>query len=40
LNTAGIQSQLDTIKRGVVEVLPEDELISKLEKGRPLRIKA
>ena len=40
LNTAGIQAQLDTIKRGVVEVLPEDELISKLEKGRPLRIKA
>jgi tyrosyl-tRNA synthetase len=40
LNTAGIQAQLDTIKRGVVEVLPEEELISKLEKGRPLRIKA
>ena len=40
LNTAGIQAQLDTIKRGVVEVLPEEELISKLEKGKPLRIKA
>ena len=37
---AGIQEQLETIKRGVVEVLPEEELIAKLKKGRPLRIKA
>ena len=37
---AGIQAHLDTIKRGAVEVLPEEELIAKLKKGKPLRIKA
>lgn len=31
---------LDTIKRGAVDVLVEDELIAKLKEGRPLRIKA
>jgi tyrosyl-tRNA synthetase len=35
-----LQSQLEIIKRGAVEVLPEEELIAKLRKGRPLRIKA
>ena len=34
------QSQLEIIKRGAVEVLPEDELIAKLKRGRPLRVKA
>jgi tyrosyl-tRNA synthetase len=34
------QSQLEIIKRGAVDVLPEDELIAKLKQGRPLRIKA
>ena len=37
---ADLQSQLAIIKRGAVEVLPEDELIAKLKKGRPLRVKA
>jgi len=37
---ADLQSQLAIIKRGAVEVLPEDELIAQLKKGRPLRIKA
>lgn len=37
---AGIQTQLELIKRGAVEVLPEDELVAKLKTGRPLRIKA
>ena len=37
---ARIQAQLDTIKRGAVEVLPEEELIAKLKKNRPLRVKA
>src|SRR5688500_9205523 len=37
---AGFQEQLETIKRGAVEVLPEEELMAKLKKGRPLRIKA
>jgi tyrosyl-tRNA synthetase len=32
--------QLEIIKRGAVEVLPEDELIVKLKRGRPLRVKA
>jgi tyrosyl-tRNA synthetase len=35
-----ISAQLDAIKRGAVEVLLEEELISKLKKGRPLRVKA
>ena len=40
LSMADLQSQLAIIKRGAVEVVPEDELIAKLKKGRPLRIKA
>jgi tyrosyl-tRNA synthetase len=35
-----VQAQLEVIKRGVVEVLPEDELVSKLRTGRRLKIKA
>ncbi|MBM4260080.1 MAG: tyrosine--tRNA ligase [Deltaproteobacteria bacterium] len=35
-----VQSQLEIIKRGAMEVLPEPELIDKLKRGRPLRIKA
>ena len=35
-----IKSQLEVIKRGAVEVLPEEELIAKLKRGRPLRVKA
>lgn len=35
-----IQESLDVIKRGVEELLPEAELVKKLEKGQPLRIKA
>ena len=35
-----LQEQLALIKRGAVEVLPEEELIAKLKKGRPLRVKA
>ena len=38
--TADLQSQLEIIKRGAVDVLPEEELVAKLKKGRPLRIKA
>jgi tyrosyl-tRNA synthetase len=34
------QNQLELIKRGAVEVLPEEELVAKLKRGRPLRIKA
>ena len=35
-----ISAQLEVIKRGAVEVLPEEELVAKLKQGRPLRIKA
>ncbi len=34
------KKQLETIKRGTVEIIQEGELLKKLEKGRPLRIKA
>src|SRR5437660_8876578 len=34
-----IQTQLEVIKPGAVEILPEEELIAKLKKGRPLRVK-
>lgn len=34
-----IEEQLKIIKRGVVELIPEDELNKKLQKGKPLRIK-
>jgi tyrosyl-tRNA synthetase len=32
--------QLEVVRRGAVEILPEDELVAKLEQERPLRIKA
>ncbi|MBI3753061.1 MAG: tyrosine--tRNA ligase [Deltaproteobacteria bacterium] len=35
-----IQTQLSLIKRGAAELILEDELIKKLETGKPLRIKA
>jgi tyrosyl-tRNA synthetase len=35
-----VQTQLERIKRGAIDVLPEDELVAKLNKGRPLRVKA
>jgi tyrosyl-tRNA synthetase len=34
------EEQLGIIKRGVVEIIEEEELLKKLKKGRPLRIKA
>jgi tyrosyl-tRNA synthetase len=37
---AGVETQLEIIKRGAVEVLPEEELNAKLKQNRPLRIKA
>jgi tyrosyl-tRNA synthetase len=40
VNLIDISAQLDVIKRGAIEVLPEEDLISKLKKGRPLRVKA
>ncbi len=35
-----LDKQLAIIKRGAVDILPEEELIAKLKKGRPLRVKA
>ncbi|MCM5705327.1 tyrosine--tRNA ligase [Larsenimonas salina] len=37
---ADVSEALSIIKRGVHEILVEDELVKKLESGRPLRIKA
>ena len=34
------QAQLEIIDRGAEEVLVRDELIKKLDRGEPLRIKA
>ncbi|MEE8638198.1 MAG: tyrosine--tRNA ligase [Candidatus Margulisiibacteriota bacterium] len=34
-----IEEQLKIIKRGAAELIPEDEFIKKLKKGKPLRIK-
>ena len=34
------REQLRLIKRGAVEILPEQELLSKLARGKPLRVKA
>ncbi|MDD5383104.1 MAG: tyrosine--tRNA ligase [Candidatus Margulisbacteria bacterium] len=34
-----VAEQLKLIKRGVIELIPEDEFVKKLEQGRPLRIK-
>jgi tyrosyl-tRNA synthetase len=36
----GTERQLDLIKRGTVEIISEEELRKKLEKGRPLTVKA
>jgi tyrosyl-tRNA synthetase len=35
-----IEAELQLIKRGAVEIVREEELVAKLKKGRPLRIKA
>jgi len=34
-----IEEQLEIIKRGAIDLIPEDEFIKKLGKGKPLRIK-
>lgn len=34
-----IQKQLEIIKRGIAELIPEEELVGKLKRGRPLKIK-
>ncbi len=36
----GVEEQLELIKRGADEVLREEELVTHLKEGRPLRIKA
>jgi tyrosyl-tRNA synthetase len=37
---ASIDESLALIKRGIDELIPEEELVAKLKEGRPLRIKA
>ncbi len=39
IDTTNIQSTLELIKRGCDEILVEEELIAKLKKGTPLKIK-
>lgn len=34
-----VEDQLNIIKRGVVEIIPEDQLADKLKSGRPLKVK-
>jgi len=34
-----METQLREIKRGVVDIVSEQELIEKLKRGRPLRVK-
>src|SRR5205814_6986995 len=34
-----VDAQLEILRRGVVDLLPEDELAAKLREGRPLRVK-
>jgi len=33
------RAQLDALRRGAVEIIPEEELLKKLERGTPLRVK-
>jgi tyrosyl-tRNA synthetase len=40
MKTIPIEEQLEVIKRGAVEVVSDEELVAKLKKGRPLRVKA
>jgi len=35
-----IKAQLEVIKRGAVEIINDEDLIAKLKKGKPLRVKA
>ena len=35
-----VEKQLEVIKRGAVDLVDEDELIAKLKRGKPLRVKA
>lgn len=37
---ASIDESLALIKRGIDELIPEEELVAKLKEGRPLRVKA
>lgn len=37
---ADIREQMEVIRRGVVEIISEEELVEKLRRGKPLRIKA
>jgi tyrosyl-tRNA synthetase len=39
MTTASLEQQLGIIRRGTVDVLPEDDLAKKLQERRPLRVK-
>lgn len=40
MKTMSIEKELEVIKRGAVQIVNDEELTSKLKKGRPLRVKA
>lgn len=40
MNMSNMESQLEQILRGVVDVVSRDELVHKLSRGKPLRVKA
>jgi tyrosyl-tRNA synthetase len=39
IDSASLEQQRATIRRGTVDLLPEEELVAKLREGRPLRVK-
>ncbi len=39
-DAASIEAVLEEIRRGAVELLPEQDLLARLQSGRPLRVKA
>lgn len=40
MKTVTIEKQMEIIKRGVVDLVGEEDLVSKLKRGKPLRVKA
>jgi tyrosyl-tRNA synthetase len=40
MSQSDIQKQLDVMKRGAVDLVSEEELVAKLKRGTPLRVKA
>ena len=39
MSTVSSSAQLEALRRGTVEIISEEELLAKLARGRPLRVK-